>query len=156
MVKLETAMFGMGCFWTPQVLFDKVNVSKTVVGFSGGKVKNPSYMRVCTRTTGHVEVVKVWFESKKVSYSKLLKVFWENHDPTTMNRQGPDVGNQYRSVIFYFNNGQKELAMKSKEKEQKKYDKPIVTEIVKATAFYKAEEYHQKYLEKQGKESCRI
>ena len=152
---LEIAMFGMGCFWGPDLRFSNIKgVSKVEVGFSGGKVKNPSYWRVSTYTTGHAEVVKIWFDSKKITYKKLLDVFWKNHNPTTKNRQGLDIGSQYRSVIFYFNEKQKELALESKEKAQNNLDKKIVTEIKKAPAFYEAEEYHQKYLKKRGKNTC--
>ena len=151
----ETAMFGMGCFWTPDLRFSNIKgVSKVEVGFSGGKVKNPSYWRVVYTSTGHAEVVKIWFDNKKISYKKLLEVFWKNHHPTTKNRQGFDIGSQYRSVIFYFNSEQKKLALESKEKAQKKLDKKIVTEIIKAPAFYEAEEYHQDYLRKRGKNTC--
>src|SRR3989344_30110 len=122
---METAMFAMGCFWSPDILFTKLKGVKEVkVGYSGGQTKNPSYKQVCTGKTGHVEVVKIWYDPKKVSYKKLLEIFWKNHNPTTMNRQGFDIGTQYRSAIFYFNEEQKKEALKSKEKEQKKYDKP--------------------------------
>jgi len=151
----ETAMFGMGCFWSPDLRFSNLKgVNKVEVGFAGGKVKNPSYFRVSTHTTGHAEVVKIWFDPKKITYEKLLETFWKNHNPTTKNRQGFDIGSQYRSVIFYFNSNQKKLALESKEKAQKKLDKEIVTEIVRATKFYKAEEHHQDYLRKRGRNTC--
>jgi len=148
-------MFGMGCFWSPDLRFSNLKgVSKVEVGFSGGKVKNPSYFRVSTSTTGHAEVVKIWFDPRKITYKKLLDVFWKKHNPTTKNRQGFDIGSQYRSVIFYFNEKQKKLALETKTEAQKKLDKGIVTEIKKASAFYKAEEHHQKYLKKRGKNTC--
>jgi len=157
MVKLETAMFAMGCFWSPQVLFDKLNgVKKTQVGYSGGKIKNPSYEQVCSGETGHAEVIKIWFDPKIISYKKLLDIFWSNHNPTTLNKQGPDVGDQYRSAIFYYNKKQKKEIIETKDKIQKKWDNPIVTEIGKAKAFYKAEDYHQKYLEKRGLQTCHV
>lgn len=148
------ATFGAGCFWHVEEAFRKVKgVKKTEVGFSGGKVENPSYDMVCHGGTGHAEVVQVEFDPKIVSYEKLLDVFWEIHNPTTKNRQGLDIGEQYRSVIFYHNEKQKEIALKSKEKLENsgKYKKPIVTEIVPFMGFYKAEEYHQNYIEKKRK-----
>ena len=152
---METAMFGMGCFWSPDLLFSKIKrVEKVEVGFAGGSIKNPSYNRVCTGTTKHAEVVKIWFDGKKIKYESLLNMFWKNHDPTTKNRQGFDIGSQYRSIIFYFNAAQKKLALESKEKQQKKYDKEIITEIIRSKPFYKAEEYHQDYLKKRGKNIC--
>ena len=129
-----------------QAIFDQVpGIVKTEVGYTGGHSVNPDYRSVCTGTTGHAEATKVEFDSNKVSYNELLEIFWMNHDPTTMNQQGPDFGEQYRSAIFYINEQQKKLAEKSKENQQKKSKKKIVTEITKASEFYPAEDYHQKY-----------
>ena len=151
-MKRERATFAMGCFWKPQKLFDSINgVIKTEVGYMGGDEKNypnPSYEQVCSNKTGYAEVVQIIFDSKKVGYEQLLKIFWENHNPTQANRQGVDIRSQYRSVVFYYNNGQKTIAEKSKKNIQKNFDRPITTEIVKSSTFYKAEEYHQKYLDK--------
>ena len=147
-MKKEIAMFGAGCFWGVQATFDKLpGILKTEVGYSGGRpeYKNPSYKEVCTDKTGHAEVIRIEFDPKKISYEKLLEVFWNLHDPTQLNRQGPDIGAQYRSVIFYYTERQKKLAEKSKEEIQKKIAGKIVTEITKARPFYKAEDYHQKY-----------
>jgi len=153
---MEIATFGAGCFWGVEAAFQKIKgVIKTTVGYMGGTTKNPSYGDVCTDKTGHAEVVQVQFNNKIVKYEELLDVFWKIHDPTQLNRQGFDLGTQYRSVIFYHNEKQKILAEKSKNK-QEKSKKPIVTEIVPAKEFYKAEEYHQNYLKKQGKVSCKI
>ncbi|MDO8511423.1 MAG: peptide-methionine (S)-S-oxide reductase MsrA [Nanoarchaeota archaeon] len=139
---MQIATFALGCFWEPEEIFSKVKgVISTTVGYMGGKVENPSYEQVCGGKTGHAEVVQIEFDPAKVSYKKLLETFWKIHDPTQLNRQGLDVGNQYRSVIFYHNEEQKKLAGKSKPKN-------AVTEIVPAKRFYKAEEYHQKYLQK--------
>ena len=150
-MKTQLATFAAGCFWQVEEAFSKVNgVVSTMVGYTGGKTKNPSYENVCTDATGHAEAVHVEFIPSKVSYEELLDVFWSIHDPTQLNRQGPDVGTQYRSAIFYHNERQKKAAIKSKEKLEKsgKFTKPIITAIVPVSEFYKAEEYHQKYLEK--------
>ena len=148
---MEIATFGAGCFWGVEAAYQKINgVIKTIVGYMGGTTKNPSYEDVCTDKTGHAEVVQVQFDNKIVKYEELLDVFWKIHDPTQLNRQGFDIGTQYRSVIFYHNEKQKILAEKSKNK-QEKSKKQIVTEIVPAKEFYKAEEYHQNYLKKQGR-----
>jgi peptide-methionine (S)-S-oxide reductase len=153
---MEIATFGAGCFWGVEAAYQKINgVIKTIVGYMGGTTKNPSYEDVCTDKTGHAEVVQVQFDNKIVKYEELLDVFWKIHDPTQLNRQGFDIGTQYRSVIFYHNEKQKILAEKSKNK-QEKSKKQIVTEIVPAKEFYKAEEYHQNYLKKQGRASCKI
>lgn len=147
------ATFGAGCFWGVEAAFRKVNgVLSTAVGYSGGTLKNPRYEDVCTDRTGHAEVVQIDFDPSQVSYENLLELFWSIHDPTTPNRQGPDVGAQYRSVIFFHNPEQKALAEASKERCQKsgRYKKPTVTEIVPAAEFYRAEEYHQRYHEKHG------
>jgi len=159
MIKQETATFGGGCFWGVEELYRQVDgVLSTAVGFMGGTVANPSYEDVCTGATGHAEVLQLVYDPAKVSYEELLKIFWENHNPTTLNQQGPDVGRQYRSVIFYHTPEQKALAEKSKEAQAQsgKWKKPIVTEIVLATTFWKAEEYHQQYLKKHGLGSCHV
>ena len=153
--KLEIAYFAAGCFWGIEEAFRTTKgVLSTKVGYTGGHTKNPSYKEVCTDTTGHAEAVQVTFDPKTVTFTQLLNLFWSLHDPTTMNRQGPDIGSQYRSAIFYVTEVQKEQALKSKEIAQKKFKKPIVTEIVKASDFYDAEEYHQQYLKKNGGATC--
>jgi peptide-methionine (S)-S-oxide reductase len=155
----QLATFGAGCFWGVEETFRKVpGVVNTTVGYMGGTKENPTYEEVCTDKTGHAEVVQVEFDPEQVTYEELLKVFWECHDPTQLNRQGPDVGTQYRSVIFYHNEEQRKLAEASKEELDKsgKYDKPIVTEITPASTFWKAEEYHQRYLQKRGLGTCHL
>ena len=155
--KLEEATFAAGCFWGVEAAFRQINgVISTTVGYMGGIMKNPSYEDVCTDKTGHAEAVQVEFDPKQVSYEKLLDVFWNNHNPTQLNRQGPDVGTQYRSAIFYHNEAQKKAAIASKQKLEKsgKWQVKIVTEIVPAQTFYRAEEYHQRYLEKKGLNVC--
>ena len=150
-------MFGAGCFWGIQDEFSHVKgVVNTTVGYAGGTMDNPSYKDVCTDRTGHAEVVLVEYDPSEVSYEELVKKFWEIHDPTTLNRQGPDSGTQYRSIIFYFNADQEMRARASKEALEKsgKYKNPLVTEIVGASPFYKAEEYHQEYLHKKGLHVC--
>lgn len=142
------ATFGAGCFWGVEKAFRKIpGITETTVGYSGGHTKNPSYEDVCTDVTGHAEVLQVEYDSAKVSYEKLLEVFWNCHNPTMRNQQGPDIGSQYRSAIFYHTPEQKALAEKSKEALEKsvKFKKSVVTEIVPAGPFYRAEEYHQKY-----------
>jgi len=156
---MEKATFGAGCFWGVEAAFRKVKgVKSTIVGYMGGNLKNPTYEDVCTDETGHAEVVQVEYDPSTVSYDELLEIFWEIHDPTTMNRQGPDIGTQYRSVIFYHNEEQETKAIASKEKLQNsgKYKNEIVTEISPASTFYRAEEYHQQYFEKHGSQSCGI
>ena len=156
---LEIALFGAGCFWGVEETFRQTpGVISTEVGYSGGHLENPTYKQVCTGLTGHVEVVKVVFNPNIVAYDDLLKVFWENHDPTQLNRQGPDTGFQYRSVIFYTNENQKISAEKSKiaRGASGKHRRPIVTAIEPAKPFYPAEDYHQKYLMKRGLASCHI
>jgi len=159
-MSLQKATFGAGCFWGVEAEFRQLpkGVVSTAVGYEGGTMKNPTYRDVCTDRTGHAEVVEVEYDPEKVSYEDLLKVFWANHDPTTLNRQGPDVGTQYRSVIFYHTPEQQAAALASKEKLEKsgRYRRPIVTEIVPATSFYRAEEYHQQYLEKRRLSSCKF
>lgn len=147
------ATFGAGCFWHVEDLLGKTNgVKSTKVGYIGGNLPNPTYEEVCTDRTGHAEAVEVEYDPDEVSYEELLNVFWNNHNPTTLNRQGPDVGIQYRSAIFYHDEEQKAIAEKSKQQldSSGKYDLPIVTEITPAPTFYKAEEYHQKYFKKNG------
>ena len=149
---MEKATFGAGCFWHIEEEFKKLKgVTSTSVGFMGGSLKNPSYKDVCTGNTGHAEVVHLEYDPKVISYEKLLELFWNIHDPTTLNRQGPDVGSQYRSIIFFHNPEQEKLANVSKIELEKagKLKNKIVTEIKPAQVFYKAEEYHQKYFEKQ-------
>ena len=155
--KPKEAMFGAGCFWGVQYNFDQVvGVIETEVGYAGGHTENPAYKEVCTDKTGHAEVVHLEYDENLVTYNQLLTTFWEMHDSTTLNRQGPDRGSQYRSIIFYYEEEQKELAEKSREKLNKlgKHTNKIVTEIVPASKFYKAEEYHQKYFEKTGQKVC--
>ena len=149
---MAKAMFGAGCFWGVEYDFSKVKgVNEVVSGYSGGKTNNPTYEQVCSNTTEHAEVVLIDYNSDIVSYDTLLNVFWDKHDPTTLNRQGPDVGTQYRSAIFYFTEAQKEIAKKSLEYKQNIFgDKKIVTQITEAKDFWLAEEYHQKYFEKHG------
>ena len=156
MVK-EKATFAAGCFWGVEEEFRCLNgVLSTRVGYSGGRTENPSYEEVSSGKTGHAESVEIKFDQDKISYEKLLEKFWQIHDPTTLNRQGPDIGSQYRSIIFYHDEKQKQLAEKSKQEVQKNYSNKIVTEIIPAEEFYDAEEYHQKYLMKRGEDSCRI
>ena len=159
-MSLQKATFGAGCFWGVEAEFRQLpkGVVSTAVGYEGGTMKNPTYRDVCTDRTGHAEAVEVEYDPEKVSYEDLLKVFWANHDPTTLNRQGPDVGTQYRSVIFYHTPEQQAAALASKEKLEKsgRYRRPVVTEIVPATSFYRAEDYHQQYLEKRGLSSCKF
>jgi peptide-methionine (S)-S-oxide reductase len=158
-VVMEKATFAAGCFWGVEETFRNVKgVLKTTVGYSGGTLENPTYEQVCTDRTGHAEVVQVEFDPAQVSYVQLLDIFWENHDPTTMNRQGPDTGTQYRSAIFYHTPEQKAAAEASKERQSNsgKFKRPIVTEITAAAPFYPAEEYHQQYLMKRGEASCHI
>jgi peptide-methionine (S)-S-oxide reductase len=156
---MEKATFGAGCFWGVEAAFRQVQgVKATAVGYAGGSLPDPTYKDVCTDRTGHAEVVQVEYDPAEVSYERLLDVFWENHDPTTLDRQGPDVGTQYRSVIFFHGPEQEQAARASKERQQAsgRFRRPIVTEIVPAAPFYRAEEYHQQYLEKRGLASCHI
>ena len=153
---MNKATFGAGCFWGVEATFQKIKgVISTTVGYMGGKTKNPTYEQVCTDKTGHAEVVQITYDPSVVSYEKLLDVFWSIHDPTQLNRQGPDVGMQYRSVIFYHSKEQKQTAEQSKQKQISKHKKEIVTEIIPEKEFYPAEEYHQKYLEKNKFFSCK-
>jgi peptide-methionine (S)-S-oxide reductase len=158
---METAKatFAAGCFWGVEAAFRAVpGVTGTAVGYAGGSFPNPTYQDVCSGRTGHAEVVQVEYDPARVSYPELLRIFWENHDPTTLNRQGPDVGSQYRSAIFFHTPEQQAAATASKQQLERAatFRRPIVTEITPASAFYRAEEYHQQYLEKRGQASCRI
>jgi peptide-methionine (S)-S-oxide reductase len=156
---MHTATFGAGCFWGVEATFRQVKgVTATAVGYAGGTIADPTYRQVCTDRTGHAEVVQVEYNPGEVSYEQLLDIFWKNHDPTTLNRQGPDVGTQYRSVIFYHTPEQQAAATASKDKLQAsgRYRRPIVTQIVPASTFYRGEEYHQRYLEKQGLANCHL
>lgn len=156
---MEKAAFAAGCFWGVEAAFRRVpGVVATTVGYSGGSLANPSYEDVCSDRTGHAETVEVEYDPSKVSYDDLLGVFWQSHDPTQRNRQGPDVGSQYRSVVFARDAEQEAAARASKERLERsgQFRRPIVTEIVPAAPFYRAEEYHQQYLEKHGRASCAI
>ncbi len=148
---MERATFGMGCFWGPEESFRKVDgVTSTSVGYMGGSLENPTYEEVCMGRTGHAEVVQVEFDPSRIAYEELLEIFWACHDPTTRNRQGPDIGTQYRSVLFFHSPEQEAAARASKEKLERsgRYRSEIVTEIVPASSYYPADEYHQRYLEK--------
>ncbi|RYD59181.1 MAG: peptide-methionine (S)-S-oxide reductase [Sphingobacteriales bacterium] len=154
--KQEVATFGAGCFWCVEAQFQQLEgVSKVESGYSGGIIENPTYKQVCTGTTGHAEVINVYYDPSKISYDEMLAAFWTSHDPTQLNRQGNDVGTQYRSVIFYHSDEQKQKAEEYKKKlnEEKAYDGPVVTEISPAVKFYKAEDYHQNYYNENGSES---
>jgi peptide-methionine (S)-S-oxide reductase len=153
----ETAAFGAGCFWQVEVEFRNTpGVLDAAVGYMGGELENPTYEQVCTDGTGHAEVAEVKFDPDEISYDELLDVFWRLHDPTQLNRQGPDVGTQYRSAIFVYSVEQRRAAEASKERVQASFGKPIVTTIEPASTFWRAEEYHQRYLEKRGLATCRI
>ena len=157
--RVEKATFGAGCFWGVEAAFRQIKgVVSTSVGYSGGSLDKPTYRDVCSGRTGHAEVVEVVFDPEQVSYEDMLKVFWDNHNPTTLNRQGPDVGTQYRSAIFFHSPEQESAALASRaELEQsRKWSRPIVTQVEPATEYYEAEEYHQQYLEKRGLASCHI
>jgi peptide-methionine (S)-S-oxide reductase len=154
---MEKATFGAGCFWGVEAAFREVKgVVSTQVGYAGGQTEHPTYQEVCSDSTGHAEVVEVTFDPAQVSYEDLLALFWRNHDPTQFNRQGPDYGSQYRSVIFFHSAEQEQAARASREREELsgRHRRRIVTEIVPASTFWRAEEYHQQYLEKRGSESC--
>ncbi len=153
----QIAVFGAGCFWGVEAAFREVSgVISTRVGYSGGHLEQPSYEDVCTGRTGHAEVVEVTFDPERVSYEELLQVFWKAHDPTQLNRQGPDVGAQYRSAIFFVDESQREIAERSKTDEQSHHSRPVVTQIEPLSTFWEAEDYHQQYLEKRGLATCRI
>ena len=156
---MANAMFGAGCFWGVEAAFRRLKgVKSTAVGYAGGNLKNPTYHDVCSGTTGHAEVVQVEYDPAVTAYDDLLTVFWENHDPTTLNRQGPDVGTQYRSAIFYESPEQEAAAIASKQRLEAsgRFKRPIVTRVEPATDFWRAEEYHQQYLEKRGMATCHI
>jgi peptide-methionine (S)-S-oxide reductase len=158
-MKTAKATFGAGCFWGVEEIFRNVKgVVSTAVGYAGGTKENPSYEDVCTDKTGHAEVVEIEFDPSQVTYDELLDVFWSNHNPTTLNRQGPDVGTQYRSVIFYHSPEQKSAAEVSREKidESGRFPRPVVTQIEPAPTFWRAEEYHQDYLQKRGQSHCAV
>lgn len=151
MATTEKAIFAAGCFWGVEAAFHQVpGVLDAVSGYTGGTTQNPSYREVCSGRTGHAEAVEVTYDPQKVSYEQLLSVFWRIHDPTTLNRQGPDVGSQYRSAIFVEGDAQRDQAKQSLNREQQNYSAPIVTQIQDAGPFYRAEEYHQRYFEKNG------
>src|SRR5579864_2016998 len=156
-MSIEKAAFAAGCFWGVEETFRQLKgVVSTAVGYEGGSFPNPTYQDVCTDRTGHAEAVEIEYDPAQVSYEQLLDVFWKNHNPTTLNRQGPDVGSQYRSAIFYHTPEQLEIAQASKEQlsQSGKFKRPIVTQIAPATTFYRAEEYHQRYLQKRGMSHC--
>ncbi len=156
---MKKATFGAGCFWGVEEAFRRIDgVTGTAVGYLGGNLENPTYEDVCTGRTGHAEVVQVEYDPSRVSYERLLDVFWESHDPTTLNRQGPDVGTQYRSAIFFQDEEQEAAALASKGRldASGQFRRPIVTEITRATPFYRAEDYHQQYLAKRGRSSCHL
>ncbi len=156
-METQKATFGAGCFWGVEETFRTLTgVVSTAVGYAGGTKDNPSYEDVCTDETGHAEVVQVIFDPAQVGYGRLLDVFWSSHNPTTLNRQGPDVGTQYRSVIFYHSPEQKAAAEASREKIQARLSRPVVTQIEPAQKFWPAEEYHQQYLKKRGQSHCAI
>ncbi len=155
----EMATFAAGCFWGVEATFRQLKgVLSTQVGYTGGEIASPTYKQVCADTTGHAEAVEVTYDPSQLSYEDLLKVFWDNHDPTQVNRQGPDFGTQYRTAIFYHTPEQKQLAEQSRRAldESHRFSKPIATHIVPATEFWRAEEYHQQYLEKRGLSTCHI
>ena len=156
---MAKATFGAGCFWGVEARFQQVpGVTATAVGYEGGKLDNPTYKDVCTDATGHAEVVEIDFDPSKVSYEHLLDLFFELHDPTQLNRQGPDWGQQYRSAVFYHSPEQEAVAKQviARLTDEKRFSRPIVTQVVPAETFWRAEEYHQKYLEKRGAVSCHI
>ena len=148
---IQKALFGAGCFWGVEEHFRKLQgIEKTAVGYSGGKTEHPTYESVCYENTDHAEVLQVEFDDEIINYETIVEEFWKCHDPTTLDRQGPDVGRQYRSVIYYLDDLQKNTAQKSMEKHQPSFNNMIVTEITKADTFYRAEEYHQKYIQKRA------
>jgi peptide-methionine (S)-S-oxide reductase len=156
---MANATFAAGCFWGVEAAFRQLpGVTATRVGYSGGNSANPTYKDVCTDRTGHAEAVEITYDPAKLSYDQLLEVFWENHDPTQLNRQGPDTGTQYRSAIFFHSPEQESAAKASKDNLEKahRFRKPIVTQVVPAVTFYEAEDYHQQYLEKRGLATCHI
>jgi len=153
----ETATFGAGCFWGVEAAYRQIQgVKSTRVGYAGGQTTNPTYREVCAGDTNHAEVVEVTFDPAQVSYEELLDVFWANHDPTQVNRQGPDVGTQYRTVVFFHSEEQEKSAQASRDALQERLPRPISTQIVPAEQFWEAEDYHQQYLEKRGLSTCKI
>ena len=151
----KKATFGAGCFWGVEAAFRQLDgVTKTRVGYAGGTLEDPTYEDVCSHTTSHAEVVEVTYDEDEISYDDLLNVFWHKHNPTQLNRQGWDIGDQYRSVVFFHDEEQRGGAERSKQQAQGAYRKPIVTQIEPAPTFYEAEDYHQQYLEKRGRSSC--
>jgi peptide-methionine (S)-S-oxide reductase len=153
----KKATFGGGCFWGVEVAFRNIDgVKDAIVGYSGGSTEHPTYEQVCTGRTGHAESVEVTYDPDEVGYDALLDAFWELHDPTQLNRQGPDVGTQYRSVIFVHDDEQRAAAEASRERAQARFGRPVVTEIVDAAPFWPAEDYHQRYLEKRGLATCKV
>ncbi|MCZ6670623.1 MAG: peptide-methionine (S)-S-oxide reductase MsrA [Acidobacteria bacterium] len=155
----EKATFAAGCFWGVEAVFRNVpGVTDVTVGYTGGSAIDPSYQEVCAGTTGHAEAILVTFDPETVSFEKLMEVFWESHDPTTLNRQGPDIGSQYRSAVFFHTPEQEKVAARSKEELSRsgRLARPIATEITPAGRFFPAEEYHQRYLEKRDKSNCKI
>jgi peptide-methionine (S)-S-oxide reductase len=151
----KKATFGAGCFWGVEAAFRQLEgVTATRVGYSGGHTDNPSYEDVCSHTTGHAEVVEVTYDPERITYDDLLQTFWAKHDPTQLNRQGWDIGDQYRSAIFFHDAEQEEAALRSKAAEQTRHAKPVVTQVEPAQTFYEAEDYHQQYLEKRGRATC--
>lgn len=156
-MKKQKALFAAGCFWGVQYYFDQVpGVTETTVGYTGGHTKDPTYEEVTSHATGHAEAVLLEFDAEAVSYETLVKQFFRMHNPTQLNRQGPDIGENYRSEIFYFDNSQKQIAEQVKQEKASDFDEPIVTRITPAGEFYEAEEYHQKYAEKTGRGMCHI
>lgn len=154
---MEKALFAAGCFWGVQYYFDQVpGVVATIVGYTGGRTENPTYEQVCTRTTGHAEAVLIEFNPTEVNYETLCRQFFRMHDPTQLNRQGPDIGDNYRSAIFYFDDDQRQIAEAVKYESESKFDKAIVTQVAPVTKFYPAEAYHQKYTERTGLGMCHI
>ena len=153
----KKATFGAGCFWGVEAAFRRLDgVTGTRVGYAGGRVDNPSYKQVCYENTGHAEVVEVTYDDEQIPYEQLLAVFWAEHDPTQLNRQGPDIGTQYRSVIFVHDEEQRLAAEASRDRVQARLPKPVVTQIEDAPPFWEAEDYHQRYLEKRGLASCHV
>jgi peptide-methionine (S)-S-oxide reductase len=152
---MEKATFGAGCFWGVEAVFRQLTgVKETAVGYMGGQLDQPTYETVCTSNSGHAEIVQIEFDPSVISYGTLLDQFWNLHDPTTLNRQGPDVGTQYRSAVYFHSAEQQATALASREQAQPRFPKPIVTEITPVETFWRAEEYHQQYLEKCGQSSC--
>jgi peptide-methionine (S)-S-oxide reductase len=153
----KKAIFGAGCFWGVEAAFRKLDgVTATAAGYAGGNTENPTYQEVCSHSTGHAEVVEVTYDSEKLPYEALLATFWANHDPTQLNRQGPDIGDQYRSAIFVHDAEQRAAAEASRARVQERLSKPVVTQIEDAPTFWPAEDYHQQYLEKRGMASCHV